>query len=208
MPESEVEQALLTERARIAQELHDTVCQCFAAISLHVESVDGPHNTPEIQAALNKIREISKQGLLSTRQAISSIYRTDRSGIGLSESFATLVQEMSDETGLQVDFQQEGVLRPMSNAMENHLYRVGQEALSNAIRHGNAEHIQIALRFSPRHIHVTIEDDGGGFDLESVAAGYGITGMQGRADAIRGNLQITSTPGKGTVLHLVVEDAE
>ena len=99
-------------------------------------------------------------------------------------------------------------MRPLSSAVEHHLLRIAQEAITNTVKHAGARNLDIALTYSPEQVRLTIADDGQGFEPGEVLTGelghFGLRSLRGRASKIRGTLKISSHIGLGTKIEVVV----
>src|SRR6185503_19401309 len=95
---------------------------------------------------------------------------------------------------------------PLAPAVEDHLFRIGQEALTNALKHGHARRARIALRFAEASLEMEIQDDGAGFDAEAPPADghFGLVGMRERTAQLGGTLAVRSLPGEGTTIVVAV----
>src|SRR5690606_23831768 len=126
-------------------------------------------------------------------------------GRTLSRALAELCEQRNDDAAARVTFQLEGDDRPLPSALEAGLYRIAQEALNNAIRHGSAATITVALSLGDEDLALRVDDDGGGFEGarcaggdEELAAGFGLVGMCERVRLLGGVFDVQSAPGAGT----------
>jgi signal transduction histidine kinase len=111
---------------------------------------------------------------------------------------------MTDGTSVVSEFSQGGEARALPSAWDEHLLRIGQEALTNAIRHGHAQRIAMKLDFSDDAVLLGLTDDGRGFDASSAFDGLGLAGIKARAASIGGRLSISSSAGSGTTIEVSV----
>jgi signal transduction histidine kinase len=115
----------------------------------------------------------------------------------LSAALSEYVTMFKEREGIDVTFSVEGE-RPLSPDVERELFRIAQEALNNVGKHSQATSVRVELGFSPGFVCLTVEDNGGGFDLEQPkAGGLGLTSMRERAERLGGQLAIESAPGEG-----------
>ena len=203
----EHETTLLTERNRMAQELHDTLAQGFTGIKLQLDVAQlaleaTPTETAEGLQHIQRAREIAQQSQAGARHSIRALRSPMLEQSTLPEALQQLAGEVTD--GPQVVFRVEGTPVPLSALVENDVYRIGQEALTNALRHSQAQQIIVTLTYFADELHLTVTDDGRGFDPQSVRTGFGVTGMQERAQRHGTQLQIVSQPGQGTQITLVL----
>jgi signal transduction histidine kinase len=111
---------------------------------------------------------------------------------------------MTDGTSVVSEFAQTGVRRPLPPAWDEHLLRIGQETLTNAIRHGHAQRIVMELDFSDEAVLLRLTDDGPGFDANSAFDGLGLAGIRARVSSMGGQLSISSDAGSGTTISVSV----
>jgi signal transduction histidine kinase len=202
------EAAIVEERNRMAREIHDTLAQAFTGIIIQLEAAEyALANRPEQTGErLTRARDLAKQGLAEARRSVWALRPQALEADGLMDALAGLLRQMTGATSVQASFQAHGVPRPLPPAMEHDLLRIGQEAVTNALRHASAKTLRMELSFEEDHVGLTIKDDGQGFDPGRTAAGhrFGLTGMRERADRFGGRLTIHSGPGAGTEVKVVV----
>jgi two-component system, chemotaxis family, CheB/CheR fusion protein len=201
----EHETTLLTERNRMAQELHDTLAQGFTGIRMQLEMAQSSLQAapPEAEEGLQRVvraREIAHNSHQEARRSIRALRSPLLESATLPEALERLASEASDS--IKVGFALEGTPFPLLALVENDLYRIGQEAVTNAVRHSGAQRIVITLTYFDDQAHLSIVDDGRGFDPQGGRAGFGITGMQERARRLGADLQLASQPGQGTQVNL------
>jgi two-component system sensor histidine kinase UhpB len=179
------------ERRRIALELHDEVGQALTAAMLRLDRVDVEEAKEGLRTALEEVREIARR---LRPEALDDL--------GLGNALRALVASVARDARLDVTPEIEADLPRLTPEQELVVYRVAQEALTNALRHADAGALRFSLRFDGDEIVLTVEDDGRGFDSALVATASGIRGMRERALLVRGRLDVDSAPGRGTVVTL------
>jgi ligand-binding sensor domain-containing protein/signal transduction histidine kinase len=200
--------AVLAERSRIARELHDTLDQGLTGASIQLQLAHRHIREAPDEAAehLGRARELVASTFAEGRRAIwalrSQALEDDQAG--LPDAFARLAREMSAGTATAVRVDVRGRPRPLPPLVEGHVLRIGQEALTNAVRHGEPREVILALEFDAPGLVLSVRDDGRGFDRAATSSGLGLRGMEERASAIGGALSVTSRPGKGTEVRLKV----
>lgn len=198
----------LTERTRIAQELHDTLLQgvISASMQLHVVNEQTPAEStvkPAINRILGLMGRVSEEG----RNAVEGL-RTLQSSVDLGHAFSEIQQEFGSHG--EVDFRviMEGHARPMHPFIRDEVYRIGREALTNAFRHAQANKIEVELEYGDDQLRILVRDNGIGFDSKALRYGrerhWGLSGMQERAKQIGGELKVFSRPAAGTEVELIV----
>ena len=202
----EHETTLLAERNRMAQELHDTLAQGYTGIRMQLDvAQDILQVSSDIEGALQHIvraREIAQRSQMEARSSIRGLRSPLLDNATLIEAFERLAVEA--DTVAQVLFRLEGTPYALSSMAENDIYRVGQEALTNALRHSQAQSIVLSLDYRADRVRLDIQDDGQGFDRKAQRAGFGITGLQERALRMGADLHIASQPGQGTQVTLTL----
>src|SRR2546430_14230118 len=111
---------------------------------------------------------------------------------------------MTAGTSLLVEFSQEGTSQPLPPLWDEHLLRIGQEALTNAIRHGHAHRVLVKLCFVDSVVRLEVSDDGRGFDQHADSDGLGLAGMKARVASVGGELSIRSVPREGTTISVTL----
>ncbi|MGW0964851.1 HAMP domain-containing sensor histidine kinase [Streptomyces sp. NPDC002516] len=190
-----------TERRRIAQELHDEVGQSMTAILLALERAAGEADEP-LRGDLRQVQEITRGSL----DEVSRLARRLRPGaledLGLISALTSLTSEFATHVGLRVVRRFDTGLPAFDRQTELVLYRVAQEALTNAARHAEAEQVEVSLRRTGDAVVLAVVDDGRGTGV--AREGAGIRGMRERALLIGARLDVTSEPRAGTQVRLTV----
>jgi len=188
------------ERARWARELHDETLQNLAALRL---GLAGWLREGDPDTLTEVVREAVTQlefEIANLRSLITELRPTVLDDIGLEAAIQDLA-ERARRDGLDVELAIDlgsGEAGRSSTELETALYRITQEALTNARKHGAARCARIEIEAYDRHLHLTIYDDGHGFDPDTKTDGFGLHSMRERAELVGGTLQIISAPGRGT----------
>jgi signal transduction histidine kinase len=194
------------ERARWARELHDETLQNLAALRLRLVS-QLRRRSPErslIKAVTDAVADLQRE-IATLRALITDLRPSALDDIGTKaavEDLAERVRHRGLEVSVAIDLAYEQGRQPVRHTpeLETGMYRIVQEALNNAQRHGDAERASVRIEEDETAVHVIIRDDGRGFDPEAPRAGFGLIGMQERAELLGGTLEITSAPGEGTAV--------
>jgi signal transduction histidine kinase len=202
-------QAVLNERTRVARELHDTVEQGLAGISLQLEAVAGSLQTkPDVaRQSLAVARQMLRYSQEETRRSVMDLRSQALESRDLAGALQSLARQMTINTAAEAHVRVTGARQRLDAAEEHHLLRIGLEALTNALKHGRATRIDIELRFAPDATNLIVTDNGQGLDSGGrVTAGahFGLQGVRERVDKLGGLLAIDSTPGAGTRLAVMV----
>jgi len=192
------------ERRRVSRELHDEVGQQMVALMLSLRALELEALPPEATEKLRALRESAELIGVEVHQLASQLRPVALDALGLSQALTTYLDGWSERSGVAVDFFSSGIDEPRLPAVvEMTLYRIVQEATNNVVRHAAARNLSVSIERRKDHVMGIIEDDGKGFDFDSVrVAGFGrigIAGMQERAAIVDGELTIDSGTGGTTV---------
>ncbi len=198
--------AMFAERNRIAREIHDTLAQGLGAISMHLEMVKEKlgHEPEKVAKHLDIAHQMARQSLGEARNSIWNMRSQILEHADLAEALQGILRQLTDGTEIQRQFTVTGQTRRLAPVIENNLLRVGQEAISNAVKHARAKNISVALAFSAAEAGLTVHDDGEGFDPAQPPAGthFGMIGQRERTAQMGGKLAVDSSPGHGTVVRV------
>lgn len=189
------------ERRRLSRDLHDEIGQRLTAVLLYLKrsaATAGEPTRSELEEAQAAIRD----ALDEVRSVLRQLRPEALDELGLTSALAELASGFAAPTGLGIQRQLPSDLPRMASTTELAIYRVAQEALTNVARHADATEVTLELGFDEHDVTMLVTDNGDG-TTEIVEAG-GIRGMRERAVQMNGSLSITSTPGQGTTLRLVV----
>jgi signal transduction histidine kinase len=198
-------QAVLSERNRVARELHDTLEQGLTGISLQLEAVAGtvqssPHAARQ---SLEVARQMLRYSLEETRRSVMDLRSQALESNDLPAALSTLARQMTLGTPIVADVRIDGQRRRLDAAQEHHLLRIGLEAVTNAVKHSGASRVDILVRFTPSALRLVVADNGCGVQRESgdIDGGhFGLQGIRERANKIGAELELDSRPGVGTRL--------
>ena len=200
--ELEVVRAAELERQKIGHDLHDSLCQTLAALDCAAQCLridleaDG---SPRTDAATQLQKHLS-DATLEARNMARGIYPVSLSAETLPLALEELATTMSKLFGGTIEVLSDHDIPSIDSRIPQHVYRIAQEGLSNALRHANASHIQIALRQHARQLVLTVSDDGSGSAFQQRPEGMGWHTMRYRANLIAAHLAVQSQPGQGTIL--------
>jgi signal transduction histidine kinase len=202
------------ERHRLARELHDDTLQSLIALNQRVQLAqlaqkEGARSqTNQSEAAdrngLEEIQSLTEQTIQNLRRltrALRPIYLED---LGLAAALETLARETQQMSGVEIGFSRIGTELRLSAPVELALYRIGQEALSNVVRHAHASHATVNITFAENGVTLKVSDNGMGFEVPTSPAEFaptghfGLLGLHERSEMIGGRLEIQSTLGQGT----------
>jgi signal transduction histidine kinase len=185
------------ERAHLARELHDDIGQQMVLLQMELQAL---MNTCEEMSSRDAVSDVATRATAigtSVHDLSHRLHPSQLRLVGLTGALGTLVRQLSTNR-VSVVFSHETVPASLSEELTVCLYRVAQEALNNAIKHGRADKISVSLRGTPGSVHMSINDNGVGFDSRTAPAGVGLISMTERVEHAGGSLQIRSQPGGGT----------
>lgn len=203
--EKRVEQMVSQERQRLARELHDSVSQHLFAASMLISAVkeDFANLNENKIKQIRLVEEIIHQSQLEMRALLLHLRPVPLKGKSLQEGMEELLNELRQKVPLNIQWKIEDFF--LEKGIEDHLFRILQESVSNTLRHAKATTLEVLL-IKRNHLAILrIVDDGIGFDVETTKTGsYGLQNMFERAAEIGGTLQIVSMPNQGTRLEVKV----
>lgn len=200
--------AVAEERASISRDIHDTLAQAFAGITLQLEAAERPIERDPGRArgylheALHLVRHSRDESHLSI-ELLRSSSRSDR----LEGLIARCILQMKSASGSAIEQRVEGEPIPLSYNLVNQLFRIVQEAIANAVRHANASTISVRVFYEQRRLRLEVQDNGQGFDPSQIPGpaqgNFGLTGMRERAEAIGSQFHLQSGV-EGTLIRVMV----
>ncbi len=209
--ESEVQfKAVLAERTRLARELHDTLEQSLTGIGLQLDTA-GRLSASQREAADHHIelaRNLITQSQMEVRHSIWDLRSRELEQFSLPDALLRNARQTTEGTNIQVEVETKGDVRALSEVVEGNLLRIGQEALTNVIKHSGASLVKIELEFGQQDVILKVTDNGCGFDTGDGAGSkgncFGLLGMSERVKRINGRFFLTSSPGGGTSVRVEV----
>jgi two-component system NarL family sensor kinase len=188
------------ERTKLAREIHDTLAQGLAALTLQIETAmqHVGQNPDRVRERLEKALATARESLEEARRSVTTLRGGGTAGKPLAQALAALAREFTSDSGIRVSFESRGTCS-LDAATEAEFLRIAQQAVTNVRQHAHATTARVSLECSRKLVKLTIEDNGAGFDPKRVPAErHGLLGMRERAREVGGVMQISSTPRKGT----------
>jgi signal transduction histidine kinase len=199
------EAAVLMERTRIGQEIHDGLAQAFTGILLQLGAVEEfpscRKRGSELAVTLSHIRELARDGLAEARRSVMALRLDQTRRAGLELALRQLAERSTVPGGVRCTFEGAGIVTGLKPEHEHELLRIAQEAVSNAVRHARPQTVRITMSDQSEQWELAVADDGAGMEQSpelSARQGFGLASMRQRANAIGGEWQIASDPGRGT----------
>lgn len=198
--------AVVEERQRLARDLHDAVSQQLFAISMTATAVsrtlDRDYEKAKRQVVL--IEEMATVAQSEMRALLMHLRPVHLEGKRLAQGLQELLMELRAKVPVNIQFDMDEEIR-LSKGIEDHLFRIVQEALSNTLRHSRATEVELRLTNRSGTVGLTVRDNGSGFDLTARKhASYGLVSMKERVNEIGGSMNIITAPGKGTRIDIRV----
>jgi signal transduction histidine kinase/ligand-binding sensor domain-containing protein len=202
-------EATLAERTRIAQDLHDTLLQGFAGVTMQLSTVelDLPERPQAATETVQRVLRLAHTALREARERVWDLRETELGSDDLPTALEAMARERSAGTTIEVSVATIGPPHRLTRSLEDAAFRIGREAVVNAVKHAGARRIEIRCEFSSTRLLLEVRDDGCGFTkVQSEAAkrkGHlGLNGMRDRAAHAGGHCEIRPRPGGGTIVAL------
>jgi signal transduction histidine kinase len=211
------------ERNRLARDLHDTLAHTLSAVSVQLKALDvlWDSDPAAARATLRQTQELTRGGLDEARRALRGLRASPVEELGLALALRRAAEQAAERGGLTLSFSAPPQLMSLRPEVEQQLYRIGEEAINNVVRHARAQRLWVSLAQERGETALTVADDGAGFDPAHAAgqsqarhaspvmggAGhYGLAGMRERALLLDAALEVRSRPGQGTTVVVRVRD--
>ena len=209
--EGERRMAVLEERERLAQEMHDSLAQVLGYLHLKAQTTKrilARRDVTKAEEELDGMASLAHEAYLDVREAILGLRETVSPTIGIVGTLREYLQKFSRQAGIKAELEVEGDEAPQfSPEAEVQLVRVIQEALTNVRKHANADRAWIRIGSRNGDIGISIEDNGQGFDVALLKKGdqrFGVRTMRERVERVGGRFEIESSPGKGTKVQVYI----
>jgi signal transduction histidine kinase len=198
-------QGVLEERQRLAHEMHDTLAQSFAGIGFQLQAIRNrlPDADPALLQQLELASDLVRHSHEEARRSIATLRPESLESEDILSALDHCARRMVEGGAVQVVSEREGDQRSIPLRIADTLYRIGQEAVANAVRHAQPTVLTIRLKYSPNLACLQIGDNGTGFVTENSLLGFGIRGMRRRAQTISADFCVESTVGEGTRIQIV-----
>lgn len=195
------------ERKRIARELHDGTSQSLTSLMLIVRAIQQSNNLEEVRKLAETYREVLYNTLEEIKKISYELRPVTLDKLGIDEAIKRYIRDLTAHIDINIVYDNEECkFSSLDQEIETTVYRIVQEAITNAIRHARPKNIDVILRSDDQFVEVTIKDDGVGFELEEVQDnwenGLGIPGMMERVSLLKGELSIDTAPGQGTLIKI------
>jgi signal transduction histidine kinase len=203
---------VLEERDRIAREFHDTLEQELAAITIQLDAVEAQLNgSPgNVRQLLQLTRNMSRRSLTEARRSVWDLRSHLLENGDLAAALTEMAAPFAAGSGVEIAVLSTGVPRKLPAVTEHNLLRITQEAIANSLKHSQTKQITLDLSFEPSQVRLRLRDSGAGFDLHTAgqpsSGHFGLLDMRERAEKIGAHFSLTSRPGNGTEILLIIAD--
>ena len=184
------------ERRRLSRELHDETGQALTSILLGLKAIEDSEGTERFSEALGELREIVVATLQDVRRLAVELRPKALDDFGLVPALERLTSSFAEQTGIEAHLESRLPETRLPSEIETVLYRVVQEALTNVVKHAQAEHVSVLLHSRPGRVAVVIEDDGRGFADQEESDGIGLLGMEERLALVGGSFDARIVDGR------------
>jgi signal transduction histidine kinase len=198
-------ESILDERERLALEMHDTLAQSFAGIGFQLHAIlEKTKNDPPVQKQVTTALSMVRTSHEEAKKSIAALRPRFLNNNDLVNALKQAAERSMEGQSVTILTQTSGSVDEIPLRTADSLFRIGQEAINNAVRHSEAHSIVISIAMMAKEICLVVKDDGKGFTVMGGNTGFGIRGMTKRADDIAANLKISSAPGNGTSVIVTV----
>ena len=200
-------QAVFDERERLANEMHDTLAQSFAGIGFQLQAIRRaiPTDIPELRQQVDLARNLVRHSHKEARRTIEPLGADSAAVLDdLMGSLVASASKMVEGGAVEIAALKTGLEIPLPAQISAALLRIGQEAIANAIRHADPSRLEISISYERNSVRLSVTDNGCGFVMSGDLLGFGLRGMHRRSAAISAELEISSYPGEGTRVELIV----
>jgi signal transduction histidine kinase len=197
-------QGVLEERQRLAHEMHDTLAQSFAGIGFQLQAIRNrlPEEDSAVLQQLDLASELVRHSHEEARRSIATLRPESLESQDVLSALDHCARRLVEGGAVQVVSEEEGDQRPIPLRIADTLYRIGQEAVANAVRHAQPTILTIRIKYSHNLAYLQVEDNGVGFENGEGLLGFGLRGMRRRAQSISADFHIESKPGVGTQIQI------
>jgi signal transduction histidine kinase len=203
--------AIMTERARLAREIHDTLMQGFVGVLTRLDATDTLLNQPDahtdaIQKQIDSARQIARSSMDEARQSVRGMRPHVLTNNTLEDALQQMLHRVTHHTVVDATCEIDGDTERISADNQLHLLRISQEAVTNALKYASPTCIRLQLVCTSRRVRLQITDDGTGFDPAAVhQKGFGLAGMRERVQLMQGDISIQSEKHRGTTITVEYE---
>ena len=186
----------------MARDIHDTLAQGFTGVVVQMEAAEEALFEEDPDNAVRHVRrarDLARDSLAEARRSVHALRPQALERAALADALKAIIKNTAAGTSLRTNFQIKGKPRELRPAVEENLLHIGQEALTNALKHARASEFKARLSFDSDGVRLELQDNGDGFSIDKAnGGGFGLIGMKERAEHIGAQLEVSSAPGSGT----------
>jgi len=195
--------AVLSERQRLAREIHDSLCQTIYGLRWQIQMLRSGMIQADQSLVDDEIESLLLKAEGDARNLIGSL-RSFKSGCSLASELKSYLGRYEEEGGISYDLEEEGQNCDLDDLIKSEVLHICEEAVRNAVKHSGCRHIDVRLSSSNGYLKVILSDDGCGFESTGYVEGRGLMVMKERAESVGGRLNVRSFPPLGTEIQLEV----
>src|SRR6266849_5367634 len=199
--------AVFEARNRMARDIHDTLAQGFTGVIVQLEAAEDAISCGSRKDAddhLHRASELARRSLSEARRSVHALRPQALQEHNFWDALKGIIKNTTAGTALHTKFQAQGKLRELPQPWQENLLHIGQEALTNTLKYAHARNFETRLTYKAKRLRLELRDDGDGFKAKDRHDGAGLTGMRERVEQMGGELEITSSRGKGTKITVVL----
>jgi PAS domain S-box-containing protein len=199
--------AVLDERNRMARDIHDTLAQGFTGVIVQLEAAEDAisyGSRKEADNHLHRAGELARLSLSEARRSVHALRPRALQEHNFWEALKGIIKNTTAGTALHTKFQAQGRLPELPQPWQENLLHIGQEALTNTLKYAHARNFETRLSYRAKKLRLELRDDGEGFKAKDRHDGVGLSGMRERVEQMGGELEITSSRGKGTKITVLL----
>ena len=199
--------AVFEERNRMARDIHDTLAQGFTGVIVQLEAAEDAislGSRKEADNHLHRAGELARRSLSEARRSVHALRPQALQEHNFWEALKGTIKNTTVGTALHTKFEAKGKIPELPHPWQENLLHIGQEALTNTLKYAHARHFETRLTYKARRLRLELRDDGKGFKVKDGHDGVGLLGMRERVEQMGGELEITSSRGKGTKVVVVL----
>ncbi|MCJ0932673.1 sensor histidine kinase [Virgibacillus halodenitrificans] len=201
--EKSLQEVVVQERNRLARELHDSVSQQLFAASMMMSAINEENTSTPVRKQLHLVENMIQQSQMEMRALLLHLRPVALKGKSLHEGIKELLLELTEKVPMKITWKIEAF--HLDKGVEDQLFRVTQESVSNTLRHSKATNLEVILMERDETVILRVVDNGIGFNIDTVKTNsYGLQNMRERAFEIGGSFKIISIPGEGTRMEIKV----
>jgi PAS domain S-box-containing protein len=199
--------AVIEERNRMARDIHDTLAQGFTGVIVQLEAAEDAISCgyrKEADAHLHRAGNLARQSLSEARRSVHALRPQALQRHNFWDALKGVIRNTTVGTALHTKFEAQGKIPEIPGPWQENLLHIGQEALTNTLKYAHARHFETRLSYKAKELRLELRDDGDGFKIKDGHDGVGLSGMRERVEQMGGELEITSSRGKGTKITVVL----